>query len=312
MPATFGRDGAAPDFLELSAQLGVFHMLETRQAIGNGAHVAAALDVILSAQRIDAAAIAANVAGEQREVDEGYYVVDRVVMLGDSESPAELGARGLGVNVRGLPNYAGGDAGIALGALQRVFFHASPVGFKAAGGILNKLCVGKSGGDNFAAHGVGQRNIGTNIQAQPNIGPLRGAGAAWVDYEKLGALAHTFQNMMKENRMGFAGVGAPQKDNVGLLRFAVGTGAAARSENRRQTGDARSVSSAVATVNIIASDDRADEFLCGVVQLVGGLGATKHAKGLRTVLGDFAADAFGDAIERLFPACGAMGSVFAE
>ena len=61
---------------------------------GDGAHVAAALHVVLPAQRVEAAAVAADVAGEQRQVDEREHVVDRVVVLGDAERPAQLGPVG--------------------------------------------------------------------------------------------------------------------------------------------------------------------------------------------------------------------------
>jgi hypothetical protein len=40
------------------------------------AHVAAALDVVLAAQRVEARAPAADVAGEQRQVDQRQDVVD--------------------------------------------------------------------------------------------------------------------------------------------------------------------------------------------------------------------------------------------
>jgi hypothetical protein len=61
--------------------------------------------------------------------------------------------------------------------------------------------------------------------------------------------------------MGFAGVRTPQKDDVRLFDFAIGACSASRSENRRQTGDAGSVSSTVATIDVVATDDRARKFL---------------------------------------------------
>ena len=76
--------------------------LAARKLVGKRAHVAAALHVVLSAQRIRPRAVAADVTGEQREVDQRADVVDGVVMLGDAERPAELRARGLGVGVRQL------------------------------------------------------------------------------------------------------------------------------------------------------------------------------------------------------------------
>ena len=51
VPALLRRNAAAPGTLELGAQLVVFDMLEAGQAVGDRAHVAAALHVILPAQR---------------------------------------------------------------------------------------------------------------------------------------------------------------------------------------------------------------------------------------------------------------------
>jgi|SRR6266404_2651805 len=118
--------------------------------------------------------------------------------------------------------------------------------------------------------------------------------------------------MMKKDGMRFPRVGAPKENDIRLFHFAVGAGAPSRAENRRQTGDARGVSSPIATIDVVAADDRADKFLRDVVELVSGLGATEHSKGARSVPASFAADAIRCAIERFFPRCGTMPSVFAD
>src|SRR5580698_10986750 len=89
--------------------------------------------------------------------------------------------------------------------------------------------------------------------------------------------------MMEKNRMGFPGVRSPQQNDVGVFNFAIRAGAAARPEYRRQTGDAGSVSSPVAAVDVIRTHDAADELLRRVIQLVGGLGAAEHAEVPRIV-----------------------------
>jgi hypothetical protein len=106
---------------------------------------------------------------------------------------------------------------------------------------------------------------------------------------------------MEKNGVGFARVGAPKKNDVRVFNFAVGACAPARSENRRQTGDARGMSRSVTTIDVVTADDRANEFLRGVVEFVGGLGAAEHAKRTRSVLANLFADATRDTIESLFP-----------
>src|SRR5689334_443858 len=104
MPAAFGFDPGAPGALEFRAQFVVLHMLESGQAVGDCAHISASLDVVLAAERVETTAVAAHVTGEEAEIDEGQNVVHRVVMLGDSERPADLRALGLRVSVRGFPD----------------------------------------------------------------------------------------------------------------------------------------------------------------------------------------------------------------
>ena len=51
---------------ERGAQRVVLEVLEPGQPVRQGAHVAAALDVVLAAQRVEAAAVPPNVPGQQR------------------------------------------------------------------------------------------------------------------------------------------------------------------------------------------------------------------------------------------------------
>jgi hypothetical protein len=115
--------------------------------------------------------------------------------------------------------------------------------------------------------------------------------------------------MMEENRMRFPGIRAPEKDDIRFFDFAVRTRAAARAENRRQTGDARRVSSAVAGIDVVATDHGADEFLSGIVQLIGRFGTTEHSKCTRAMRRNLALDPRDDQIESLVPGCGTVLAV---
>src|SRR5690348_7444921 len=222
-------------------------------------------------------------------------------MLGDAQGPANLRALGFGVSVRGLANHFRGHAALSFRALQRVLLDARAISVESAGRVLNELFVGQACMNNLARHGIGQRNVAANIETQPSVRPLRGTRAARINYMELRAVANPFQQMMEENRMRLARVRAPQKNNVRLFDFAVGTRSAARPENRRQTGDAGGVSSPVAAVNVVRADDRADEFLRDVVQLIGGLRTTEHAKRARPVLFYLRAESRRHAVQRLVP-----------
>ena len=113
------RDLGAPHGLELRARDRILDVLEPGQLVRDRAHVAAALHVVLAAQRLQPGAEPADAADEQREVDEREDVVDRVVVLGDAERPAQLRVLGAPERVRELADRRRGDAGDALGLVER-------------------------------------------------------------------------------------------------------------------------------------------------------------------------------------------------
>ena len=84
------------------------------------------------------AAPAADVAGEQRQIDQREHVVDGVVVLGDAERPADHRLVGARVGVRGLANHVGGHAGRALAELQRVGLDRRPVCVESGRPVLDE------------------------------------------------------------------------------------------------------------------------------------------------------------------------------
>jgi hypothetical protein len=107
--------------------------------------------------------------------------------------------------------------------------------------------------------------------------------------------------MVKEDRVGFARIRTPQDYQVGVLDFPIRTRAPACPENCRQTGDARRVSRAVTTVNVIAADDDTGEFLRHEIHLVRCLGAAKQTERPWTAPSDSGAETLGRTAEGLFP-----------
>src|ERR1035438_9729611 len=108
-------------------------MLKAGKAVGDRAHVAAALDVVLSAQRIHATAVAPHVSSEQCKVDEGNHVVHGIVMFGDTQSPADLRARSAGEGMSRLADGFSRHASLTLRPLERVLLNVRSVGYKSAG-----------------------------------------------------------------------------------------------------------------------------------------------------------------------------------
>src|SRR2546422_8712701 len=85
----------------------------------DAAGVAATLDVVLAAQRGDAAAGKAHLASDERQVQERVGVVDAVRVLGDAHAPDQAGARERWPRVpaRGLRDVARAHARHPFGVL---------------------------------------------------------------------------------------------------------------------------------------------------------------------------------------------------
>jgi hypothetical protein len=112
--------------------------------------------------------------------------------------------------------------------------------------------------------------------------------------------------------MRFARVRSPQQDDVGVFNFRVRTGAATRSEYRRQTDDAGGVSSSVAAVDVVTAHHYPSEFLGQKIHLVGRLRATEKPKAPWTVLLHGAAKAESRTLERFVPGSGTQLAVFPD
>jgi hypothetical protein len=112
--------------------------------------------------------------------------------------------------------------------------------------------------------------------------------------------------MMEKNWVRFAGIRTPQQNDVSFLDFTIRAGSSARSENRRQTGDAGSVSSSVTAINIVGAHDAADEFLCGVIYFVDSLRAAEHAEVAVVILGHRLTEGYGNAVQGFIPGGGTM------
>ena len=317
VPALRRRDRGAPGALELRARLRVLDVLAAGQLVGQRAHVAAALHVVLAAQRDDARAPAPDVAGQQRQVDQREDVVDRVVVLGDAERPADLRLAGLRVRVRDVADRRRRHARLALGVLERVLLDALAVRVEAGRRPLDERAVLEPGVEDLARHRVGERDVRADVEPEPHVRPLGRDGAPRIDDHQPRAVVHALQDVVEEDRVRLARVRSPQEDEVRLLDLTVRARAATRSEHRRQTDDAGGVSGAVAAVDVVRAEDDPGELLREVVHLVRRLRAGEEADRLPAVLGAHLAESLArpgraprpSVAARSFPFSRTIGSV---
>ena len=116
-------------------------MLKSGQAIGQGAHVSPALHVVLSPQGAKTGTVTPHVSSEQREIDQGQYVVHAFVVLGDPERPAQLRRGSLRVGVGQIADGSFRHPGLSLGELEREWFDGRLILFEPARGVLDELAV---------------------------------------------------------------------------------------------------------------------------------------------------------------------------
>ncbi len=110
----------APQRLEHRAGGVVGHVPVAGQLVRERAHVARALHVVLAAQRVDADAVAADVAGGHREVGHAHHHRRALAVLGDAE-PVVDGGVAAGAYRRAAARTLGGrHAGEHLGGLGAV------------------------------------------------------------------------------------------------------------------------------------------------------------------------------------------------
>ena len=95
--------------------------LVSGQHVGQGAHVAGALHVVLAAEGIDAGALAADVSGEQGQVGAAHHSQRAVVVLGHAQPVEDQGPIGLGIEPRGGFEVGGGELPVIAATRSGVY-----------------------------------------------------------------------------------------------------------------------------------------------------------------------------------------------
>ena len=99
-----------------------------------------------------------------------------------------------------------------------------------------------------------------------------------IDDEEPRSVVDALEQVVEEDRVRLACVRAPEEDHVGLLDLCVRRRAAARSEHRRQTDDARGVSGSVTGVDVVRAHHLTGELPRQEVHLVRRLRAGEDAE----------------------------------
>jgi hypothetical protein len=75
--------------------------------------------------------------------------------------------------------------------------------------------------DDLAPERVRERDVAADIEPEPDVGPLGGGRPPRIDRVQPGAVANAAKEVVEEDRMGLAGVAAPENDQIGLFRLTI-------------------------------------------------------------------------------------------
>ncbi|MOA01830.1 hypothetical protein D3C78_1212560 [compost metagenome] len=194
------------------------------QLVGEGAHVAGALDVVLPAQRVHPDAFAADVAGGHGKVGDAHHRRAALAVLSDAEAVVDRRVATGGVEPCGGADLFGGhatDRAQHLGGVLRQTDEVAPVGeVRRLAALLDEALVDQPLGDDH----VGQRVEHGHVGARPQLQVQLGAGmravdqvdAPRVDDDQPRAFTQAPLELGAEHRVGVGGVGADHQDDVGL------------------------------------------------------------------------------------------------
>jgi hypothetical protein len=138
-------------------------------------------------------------------------------MLGDAEGPADHRPVGVRELMRHLSYDLGGHVGDALSTLERPVRDALGVLLEILGRVRDERVILQVAGDDLPRDRVRQRDVGADVDPEPEIGERRGLGPPWIDDDQLRPSLERPQDVVEEDGVCRAGVRAPQHDEVAVL-----------------------------------------------------------------------------------------------
>lgn len=185
--------------------------------------------VALAGDGIGAGAGAADVAGQQREVDDGLCGARGLVALVDAHGPPEGDTFARGDDVDEAVERGDGDARFGGGVLGRKGRDEGGEGVVVRGVRGDKDGVHGAARDEEMGETVEEGKIGFRSEGDVEGGGLGGLGGARIHDDDLG-LAAIHHHALPHDGVGDAGVGADENEGVALLEIGVGEGRGVEAE----------------------------------------------------------------------------------
>ena len=185
-----GRQGDAPGPFEFMADRVVGHILIAGILVGQDAHIAGPLDVVLAADGADAGGVMTVVAGHEAQVGAGDDTFDALRELGDAHAPEGHGVLGRGEQARSPADVAGVEMGCRSDGFRSVFFlgHFFGIVGKACRMLFDEIVVDQVFRDDDMGHGVEEEHVRAALDRQINGGDASCFCQARIDTDDLAAL----------------------------------------------------------------------------------------------------------------------------
>ena len=181
--------GHAPSLGKLGTHCRVGDLLVARVQVGQHAHIAGALDVILTAHGREAGIGFADLAGNAGDGGDGVHRLQVLLLLAYAHAPANDGRRlRRGVHLGSLVDQRGIDTRDVLYGFGSVVLDGLPPLVKAVRVLGDEFFVVEAIVDQTVGKGVEERNIATVLDRKVEIGDTRGFDMARVGDDDLATL----------------------------------------------------------------------------------------------------------------------------
>ena len=181
--------GHAPSLGKLGAHGGVGDFLVARVQVGQHAHIAGALDVVLATHGRETGVGFADLAGNAGDGGDGVHRLQVLLLLAYAHAPANDG-RGLrrGVHLGSLVDQRGLDTRDVLYGFGSVVLDGLPPLVKAVRVLGDELLVIEAIVDQAVGKGVEERHVATVLDRKVDVGDTRGFDMARVGDDDLATL----------------------------------------------------------------------------------------------------------------------------
>ena len=243
-----------------------------------------ALHVVLAAQRMEAGAGPADLAGDQRQRDQAARVVGAVDVLRDAHAPED--DRGLGARIfarYGLQR-RGVDAANLGHLLRRAVLDAVLQLVEIHRVRLDVLLVVEILGDDDVEHRRQHGDVARRLELQHvRRVALQGLTARIHDDQRLAGLLRLLHEGRRD-RVILGRVGADDDDELGVLDRGEGRGHRARADAFDQPRHRRGVAESRAVIDVVGAEAGTDQLLEEIGLLVGALGRAEARQRLAAML----------------------------